>query len=339
MKAPLLQQVFWAIAVILGAFNLVTGVLQGFDAAFDWVSPTVTYAGTAIIFFVWVFVRCAPVKWTGQWVTEHGQVVPLGKAKFELPLSGILLVLWGSWVYTFFVPLPATPELDFSMSSDQGKGYAPGFEVNGLKWKSEFTKHTFSIENKSKTVETYDLRTALVLPGPIYNYKVKNKVGVDRIDINRIGIIAGEYIDEDGRVVAARDIYSNAVFITVDRLRYESYVNIELILDLTRKNVRDTMSIVDAKYWYSGNNGKKTLPKSEVYNVKKIDASSALYIDKANPLRASPLSFDYEHSFIAVLGENTDVKYVEDKHFRFHVEYPFMIPTDKTSRFTIRYLP
>jgi hypothetical protein len=51
MKAPLLQQVFWAIAVILGAFNLVTGVLQGFDAAFDRVSPTVTYAGTAIIFF------------------------------------------------------------------------------------------------------------------------------------------------------------------------------------------------------------------------------------------------------------------------------------------------
>jgi hypothetical protein len=326
MKAPLLQQVFWAIAVILGAFNLVTGVLQGFDAAFDWVSPTVTYAGTAIIFFVWVFVRCAPVKWTGQWVTEHGQVVPLGKAKFELPLSGILLVLWGSWVYTFFVPLPATPELDFSMSSDQGKGYAPGFEVNGLKWKSEFTKHTFSIENKSKTVKTHDLRIALVLPGPIYDYRVKYKVGVDQVDIRRIGIVSCEYIDKDGTVMASRDMYSNGIFINIGELRYESFLTIELILDLNRKGDSDTMSILDAKYWYLGNDRKESLPKSQVYNVKKRGGSSVLYVDKENSVRVSPLSFDDKHSFTSVAGENTNVKDVEDKQFRIHVEYPYMIP-------------
>src|SRR5687768_13275353 len=106
----------------------------------------------------------------------------------------------------------------------------------------------------------------------------------------------GEYIDNIGRVVARRNAYSNAIFITIDKLSYESSLTIELILDLKRDDARKPMYIVDAKYWYPVNDGKKSLPTSKVYNVNRIEGSSTLYIDKANPLKASPLSFDYDHS-------------------------------------------
>jgi hypothetical protein len=332
------RAVLWVVDIVI-AVVLVGDVLQGLDALSAWITPSITYSGTAVIFLWCVFQRYVLPRWRIPWEIAPRVITDLHRMKLGRRLAVITIVLWLPRVGSWIAPPIHSPELNFSLHSGRENEYAPGYEVNGVKWKPEFSKHTFSIENKSKRVEIHDLRTSLVLPGPIYDYRIKNKVGINQVDVRRIGLVASEYTDKDWRVVAPRDTYSNAIFINVDKLGYESYLNVELRLDLNRKDVGDTMSIVDAKYLYSGNDGKKSLPKSEVYNVRKRDGSSMLYIDKANPLRVSPLSFDYEHSFRSVLGENTDVKDVEDKHFRVHVEYPFMIHTDRIGRFTIKYPP
>jgi hypothetical protein len=228
----------------------------------------------------------------------------------------------------WIAPLMHNPELIFSLNSSDKNEYAPGYKVNNTQWKKEFSKHLFSIENKSTTVEIHDLRMSLVLPRPIYDYWIKDKIGNNQIDISRIGIVSGEYLDQEGRATASREIYSNALYINVDKIGYEIYIGIELILDLTRKDNREMMSIVDAKYWYSDGRRTKLFPKSGYYQIKKIKGSSVLYVDIENPLRESPLSFDHQHSFTSVLGENIDVKDVEDKKFRIDIRYPFKIPKD-----------
>jgi hypothetical protein len=229
--------------------------------------------------------------------------------------------------------------VDFSISSGRANEYAPGYEVDGIKWKPEFSKHAIGIQNKSISVEIHNLRVALVLPGPIINYKESSRVGVNQMNIRRIGITGAWYTDEQWRIIAPRKIYSNAIFIEIDKLTYESFVDVEFIINLNRKDFSYTMSILDAKYYYSAGNGKKAFSKSETYNIKKKDSRNVLYIDLANRLSHSPLSFDYTHSFSSLLEENTDVEDPENKHFQIEAQYPFPIPPDKQGKISVTYPP
>ena len=53
-----------------------------------------------------------------------------------------------------------------------GIKYEPGVEVEGIIWNKEFEIHNLNIKNSNDSIEIYDVRIEIELPGAIINYKV-----------------------------------------------------------------------------------------------------------------------------------------------------------------------
>jgi hypothetical protein len=216
------------------------------------------------IFFVWKI-------WTNeidiiQWFKKPSEIIPV-KEKMQPPTI--------------------TPSLMIS-----GLKYEPGVEIDGIVWKKEFEIHNLNIQNSSESIEVYDVRIEIELPGAIISYKMFENNGSQDISFSQRKLPAG--IGQKGKNVMRENVeyYINQLSISAAKIFPKANFSVTILLSHIVKDHGGTIGI---KYRYMLPDGKST-SKSSVYPIEYLSNDS-------NQLRINhekPITGTYDGNFLFV---------------------------------------
>lgn len=165
--------------------------------------------------------------------------------------------------------------------------FAPGLEVYGVKWKTDYMAYELSIKNSSETTEIDDLRMHLNIPGGFVKNEILSNEGCGDINISREEVAGGRLPPTGSLIIEKHEIYTNQVRISVLKCLPGGSFTIRFIVKV-RELPPGRHGCLKVTYKYSDSDNK-TIPKELTYPIiltnivnKKID------IDSQRPVKCDP---------------------------------------------------
>lgn len=168
--------------------------------------------------------------------------------------------------------------------------YAPGLEINGIKWKDNFREYEFKISNESDKSELSDVRITLNLPWVIVKYDIENSIGTQEVRASQRLSRAGIRDKQLNVIKELTDMYVNNLELNAVKMFPNARFSARMIL---MKKPKSEMGSFVLEYRYMLNNNEP-IKNAGDYPIKFKSSSDEekLFIDMGNPYTQAYPAYD-----------------------------------------------
>ena len=184
------------------------------------------------------------------------------------------------------------PDIKISLIQEPYR-YAPGLDVNGIKWNENYRQYIFTISNQSSKIELFDLRISLEFLWIIVKHSIEISQGTQEVKLSQQRTIGGIANRKDDITVDTFEYYVNNLEVNAVRLFPKGKFSVQLFLMKIPTEDAST-GTVTLKFRYLDNGGNR-IGKVSVFPVEfknKTDHEN-MFIDTDHPITG-----DYKGHFI-----------------------------------------